>query len=1080
MPRDTAHDYEVRNAIDEVVESSRKLLDTENRPVERGQHPKQHGCVRAKFVIAKSLDHIYRQGLFREHKVYDAWIRFSSGAQPDDRKPDAHGMAVKIMGVEGPKCLADDREATTQDFVLVDNPTFFLRDAMEYSRFSELLLKAKGKAPSSVYDALGFFTSGSIQRLLTLLLLSLFQWRFSAFFRLIRFASKRISNPLLTRYWSTTPYKFGETCMKFSAVPAEFSGGTPAEGPGDDSYQVLADFLSPAVATQLTRSSPTADSPDLLREALSRTLGSHGAVFLFQVQLFQGDQTTPIDDPTIEWPEDAAPFRTVAHIWIPKQVSDTSARMAFGESLSFSPWHALAAHEPLGEINAVRKEVYPRLSSLRHRLNGVIEREPNADDPDPDEFPPRFGNDSSAFCHVLQAELDLIGERRRHWENPSADRHHARHRRLSVVGSMEHAGRFDDGALDASGARIGDTPAAALDVDALTRRARLRAAADNTTGLALGGGGVRGATFAVGFLQGLAGLGLVRHLDYLSAVSGGAYAAAWLAAWLKREGGDPENVERQLAPSRTDQAQATRQYLATGEVVDEEPEPLRHLRSYTSSLTSSAGILSTGGWVRIMTWARNVIIYQFVLLPLLVLIVAGARLIVALYGLFGRLGELDQLAAQFDSRLGGPIFVLSSFTLGLLCLTGAIAVGLALSSIAGSLRQIRRPRSISREDADSRDPAALVDCRIVTRLLTGAILVSLSLPPIWRGLVDRLESLSLGPVIGPGFSPATITDIVRTYFTLFSWPSFLAHALFIGGLWAWWTSRSRVAAEAARRTICARASFAAGASGGLLLVLLAGLFSRLRELGRFDLVVLLVPAVALLLVVAAMTVEVALLGRSASVRERFWWAAVSALLMRRAIYWIAGIATLLYLPGLIYAASPWIRMLGVLAWLGAGVIGVSIVRIAGPRLNRSGAKWVLLVASILALLFFAGLLAAAALVVSLMANMPALTAPGGDAAGPFSYYLDGVEGTSILNLIGIALGSGILYALLRRRIDVNLFSLDALEAGLLAACYLGASRPMPAWARRWPQPRDQRESAGAPSLANPATSRRSHFAKLTH
>ena len=94
----------------------------------------------------------------------------------------------------------------------------------------------------------------------------------------------------------------------------------------------------------------------------------------------------------------------------------------------------------------------------------------------------------------------------------------------------------------------------------------------------------RGATFSVGFLQGLASLGLIRRLDYLSAVAGGSQAAAWLAAWMKREGNDPGNVERQLDPSRIAEARASRQYLATGEVVDEEPQPLRHLRSHASTL----------------------------------------------------------------------------------------------------------------------------------------------------------------------------------------------------------------------------------------------------------------------------------------------------------------------------------------------------------------------------------------------------------------------------------------------------------------------------------------------------------------
>src|SRR5271154_1658443 len=123
MPGNTAHDYEVREAINQVVDASRKLLDTNERPVRRDQHPKQHGCVRARFIVGKDLGDAHGQGLFQHAKVYDAWIRLSNGKNRDDRKPDAHGMAVKLMGVEGQKVLASERDATTHDFVMVDNPT---------------------------------------------------------------------------------------------------------------------------------------------------------------------------------------------------------------------------------------------------------------------------------------------------------------------------------------------------------------------------------------------------------------------------------------------------------------------------------------------------------------------------------------------------------------------------------------------------------------------------------------------------------------------------------------------------------------------------------------------------------------------------------------------------------------------------------------------------------------------------------------------------------------------------------------------------------------------------------------------
>ena len=106
-------------------------------PVRRQQHPKHHGCVRAEFVVEPDLPAEYRVGLFREPGRTPPGSASRTGAQDDDRRPDAHGMAVKLMGVEGRKVLDAERDATTHDFVMVDNPAFFIRDAAEYAGFSD-------------------------------------------------------------------------------------------------------------------------------------------------------------------------------------------------------------------------------------------------------------------------------------------------------------------------------------------------------------------------------------------------------------------------------------------------------------------------------------------------------------------------------------------------------------------------------------------------------------------------------------------------------------------------------------------------------------------------------------------------------------------------------------------------------------------------------------------------------------------------------------------------------------------------------------------------------------------------------
>jgi hypothetical protein len=52
------------------------------------------------------------------------------------------------------------------------------------------------------------------------------------------------------------------------------------------------------------------------------------------------------------------------------QSIDSAEHQARCERLVFTPWHSLAAHQPIGSINRLRKAVYE--ASAQHRL-----RQPN-------------------------------------------------------------------------------------------------------------------------------------------------------------------------------------------------------------------------------------------------------------------------------------------------------------------------------------------------------------------------------------------------------------------------------------------------------------------------------------------------------------------------------------------------------------------------------------------------------------------------------------------------------------------------------------------------------------------------------
>jgi len=183
-----------------------------------------------------------------------------------------------------------------------------------------------------------------------------------------------------------------------------------------------------------------------------------------------------------------------------------------------------------------------------------------------------------------------------------------------------------------------DSPKIDASEEEKVRQLRRQALDEDLVGLALSGGGIRSATFCLGFLQALAEFRLLSRFDYLSTVSGGGYIGGWLAAWIKREG-EVRNVERQLCPNRIDEARAKRwrgpqrplpddSEELRGPVLDAEPEPIHHLRDFSNYLAPRPGVFSADGWVLIAVYLRNLLLNQFVLLLALVALLFGTVTVV--------------------------------------------------------------------------------------------------------------------------------------------------------------------------------------------------------------------------------------------------------------------------------------------------------------------------------------------------------------------------------------------------------------------------------------------------------------------
>jgi len=229
----------------------------------------------------------------------------------------------------------------TQDFLLASAPRFFIRDAASYAAFAE----AASRPPA--VRVLGYFFGWNP-----------FAWRVHEF-RALAGSLARTADLLSTRYWSQVPSRLGPHVVKYSARPLDaVAGGRPG------------------------------DTPDFLRERLAARLAAAPARFEFLVQRYRDDARTPIEDPTVEWPESEAPFERVATIVIPAQRFESPEQMALAEQLSFTPWHTLPAHEPVGAINEIRRIVYQAISSYRHRRNGIVRREPRSLELDADLLTP--------------------------------------------------------------------------------------------------------------------------------------------------------------------------------------------------------------------------------------------------------------------------------------------------------------------------------------------------------------------------------------------------------------------------------------------------------------------------------------------------------------------------------------------------------------------------------------------------------------------------------------------------------------------------------------------------------------------
>jgi len=301
------------------------------RTAERAGNTKTYGVVRATFQVLSDLPPHFAVGIFAQPTSFPSWIRFAGpgpASPPDVRDSGILSIGIKLMGVPGKKLLDD--EQATQDFTGISSPTFTTPNVVE-----NLKLQRQIYARTPIF----YFINPLDSHFLDLFMQGIY--------------ARMNSSPLETRYWSCVPYLLGEgRAMKYSIRPrSNFRTKIPWNPPDD-----------------------------WLRQSMAATLDRGDVELDFMVQLQTDPKRMPIEDASIEWPEELSPFVPLGRITIPRQSFSSPAQFKFARELSFNPWHSISEHRPLGNQNRARRALYQELSRLRQSMNREPHVEPSGNE----------------------------------------------------------------------------------------------------------------------------------------------------------------------------------------------------------------------------------------------------------------------------------------------------------------------------------------------------------------------------------------------------------------------------------------------------------------------------------------------------------------------------------------------------------------------------------------------------------------------------------------------------------------------------------------------------------------------------
>ena len=345
---------------DETVASMarvNRMMFEKNRHAIRDAHAKSHGILRGELQLYPNLPEHLRQGMFKETNNFPVIIRFSTspGAIQPDSSPAVKGFGLKIIGVEGRKFLAEEADAVTQDFLMVNDTIIPTGDVKTYHD-QQLRIEKMAHLPEAAQNVIneaGVLADKALEALETVGLQKQ---------EVKMVVQAHPNNHMLGETYTTLgAIRYGDYVAKIGVAP-------------------LSDNLKAIAGKEMDVSEPGA-----YRDMILEFFRTQGAEYELRAQLCTDLKAMPVEDASIDWPQDQSPYQALGKIVIPAQDSFSPARRVYADDvLSYNPFHCLPEHLPLGSINRVRIKAYASSTNYRHAMNAQPKVEPASIDQLPD------------------------------------------------------------------------------------------------------------------------------------------------------------------------------------------------------------------------------------------------------------------------------------------------------------------------------------------------------------------------------------------------------------------------------------------------------------------------------------------------------------------------------------------------------------------------------------------------------------------------------------------------------------------------------------------------------------------------